>query len=70
MWSRRLVGWQDGRRRRDGAEQDALRVRGRAFRSEGTGRQIVGPTLPARLITILRKNETSIMSPADKTATT
>ena len=27
MAGRRLVGWQDGRRRRDGAEQDALRVR-------------------------------------------
>src|SRR5437773_399388 len=25
MWSRRLVGWQDGRRRPNGAEQDALR---------------------------------------------
>src|SRR5437870_2138593 len=30
MWSRRLVGWQDGRRRRDGAKQDALRSRVRA----------------------------------------
>jgi len=26
MWSRRPVGWQDGRRRRDGAEQNALRA--------------------------------------------
>src|SRR2546421_6276454 len=50
MWSRRPVGWQDGRRWRDGAEQDALRVLMRASKRTQRADESSAPQLPARLL--------------------
>jgi hypothetical protein len=46
MWSRRLVGWQDGRRRRDGAEQDAVRIRARVAMRTHRADQSSAPHYP------------------------